>query len=113
MFEQQLEEVRVVGSFKKGTMLRGYNTADMVVILKTLPTHEAVKSLGTKILDDLQKLQTEQTCGVEFNDRGFNISSDSKNGGERAVVRVLITTVGKHQSLLSIVLHICTKIKII
>jgi len=103
----QLEEVRVVGSFKKGTMVRGHNVADLVVILKTLPTHEAIRSLGAKILEDVQKQHEDLGFELEATDRGFNILTG--NASEQAVVRVLITTVGRNFRLISSSMHLDMK----
>ena len=44
-----------VGSFKSGTMSTKSNVADLVVVLKTLPTVEAVNALGARVTEDIKK----------------------------------------------------------
>ena len=44
---QVLDDVEVVGSFRKDTMLRGSRTADIVVVMKNMPTSEYGSRKGT------------------------------------------------------------------
>lgn len=90
----QVDESRQVGSFKKGTMIRGRNVADIVVVLKTLPTRECVAALGNRILEQLKSGGGEATAKqlrMTTNERGFAI------GNQEATVKVLVATV--HQNL--------------
>ncbi|KAI9580838.1 interleukin enhancer-binding factor 2 homolog [Glossina fuscipes] len=106
----QLEEVRQVGSFKKGTMLTGHNVADVVVILKTLPTKEACDALAKKVEADLKNaMKTEVLTKADqittvTSDRGFEISNS------QAKVRILITTLPQNMRKLEADIHLDSKI---
>ena len=75
----QLEEVRQVGSFKKGTMKTGKNVADIVVIFKSIPTKESIEALSKKVEEDLKtSMKTEvvtkaEQININVTDKGFDI----------------------------------------
>ena len=75
----QLEEVRQVGSFKKGTMKTGKNVADIVVIFKSIPTKESIEALSKKVEEDLKtSMKTEvvtkaEQININLTDKGFDI----------------------------------------
>jgi interleukin enhancer-binding factor 2 len=89
----QLEEVRQVGSFKKGTMRTGKNIADFVVIFKSIPTKESIEALSKKVEENLKEsMKTEviskaEAINIQLTEKGFDIFN------WQARVCILIATV--------------------
>ncbi|KAG1695550.1 Interleukin enhancer-binding factor 2 [Nymphon striatum] len=100
----QIEEVRQVGSFKKGTMMSGSNVADIVIILKTLPTGEAVQALANKIFEELKTFDPNEVFTMFMNDGGFEISCAD------ATVKLLVTTIHPNLRKLDPDLHLNQKL---
>lgn len=104
-FDVQIEEYRQVGSFKKGTMMVGSNVADIAVILKTLPTKEAVKKFGDKIAEQvLANNPGTAVLNVTTTDAGFELKSTN------ATVNVLIGTTPPNMRKIDNAIHVEQKL---
>lgn len=100
----QIEEVRQVGSYKKGTMVAGTNVADMVVVLKTLPTKEAVEALGNKVWETLKMKEPKEVLTMIPNERGVDLSSPE------ATVAIAVTTIVPNLRKLDAAIHMDEKV---
>ena len=100
----QIEEVRQVGSFKKGTMITGNNVADLVVVLKTLPTKEAVEALGNKVWETLKMKEPREVLTMIPNEKGFELSNTEASG------RIMVTTIPPNMKKLDPALHLDSKL---
>ncbi|VDM25051.1 unnamed protein product [Hydatigera taeniaeformis] len=57
----QMEEVRVVGSFKEGTILAGHCLADVVVLLRDLPTFDVARNISLLLKQKFLVNEVEET----------------------------------------------------
>lgn len=102
----QIEESRPVGSYKKGTILRGHKIADVVVILQTLPFQKSIEVLAARVLEDLKKstnIPQADKYIYELNENGFFIK------GGLGGVRIRIATVPTNYSKLDPNVHLPLK----
>ncbi|CAG2109537.1 unnamed protein product [Medioppia subpectinata] len=101
-----IDEVRPVGSFKKGTMKIHHNIADLVVILKTLPVMDAIQTLGAKVMEELVKIETTSEVVMEENSSGFDVINKTTN----STVRILIATIMPNLRKLDAKVHLPMKL---
>ena len=99
-WEVIIEEVRQVGSHKKGTICAGHNVADMVVVLKILPTIEAVNQLGRKVCEEVQTADPRDVIHMQMNEGGCEISNPL------CTVNLMITTAPANLRQLDKELHL-------
>ncbi|CBY19434.1 unnamed protein product [Oikopleura dioica] len=95
-----IEDVKVVGSFKKGTMLNGSVTADVVAQLRSLPTHEVVQRLSRRVLEEMRAIAGYTPVTLLPNETGFEISSTDCS------VRVMVGTAPENLNKLEPGLHL-------
>lgn len=86
-----VDEIRIVGSYKKGTMLAGHPVADVVVILKGTPSAADIENLAKKVQEKLKDNTPADEFPTQANEGGFNTTSN-----DGALVRVLVTTLPKN-----------------
>jgi interleukin enhancer-binding factor 2 len=98
-----IEDVKVVGSFKKGTMLNGSVTADVVCQLRSLPTHEVVAKLSRRVLEEMRLVIGYTPVTLLPNETGFEISSAD------ASVRVMVACAPEQLDTLEPGLHLDKK----
>ena len=80
-------------------MLVGHEVADVVVILKTLPTFEAVAALANKVVEELRSGDPQEVFSSVQNEGGFEVSSSE------ATVKILIATIPPNLKKLDPQLH--------
>ena len=68
-------------------MMTGHNVASMVVVLKTLPTKEAVEALGKKVWETMKAKEPKEVLTMAPSDKGFGLSSPE------ATANLLVTTI--------------------
>lgn len=85
-------------------MLTGRNMADLVLVLKTLPVLEAIKSLGTKMAEEIDSI-SGKAHRIEYTEGGFDIYCVSNE----AAVRCLITTNFPNLRKLDPTIHLSAK----
>lgn len=91
-------------------MVTGHNEADIVVILKSLPTKQACEALSKKVQDDLKTVMKNEivtkadVLKTELHDKGFNVCN------RHARVKVLITTLPRNIPKLEADTHLNSEI---
>jgi len=106
----QVSEVRDVGSHKHNTIIIPPNgsqsllTSDLVVVLKTLPTREAIDQLGNRLKQDLQNEsplnEGTSVLSIQSTDYGFSL----ENG--KMAVHLLVTTLPANWHSLDPTIHL-------
>jgi len=85
-----IDEIKTVGSYKKGTMMPGHPVADLVIVLKDTPGAADIENLSVKVQEKLQENTSGDDFPTQANEGGFNTTSN-----DGALVRVLVTTLPK------------------
>lgn len=110
----QFDEIKQVGAFKNGTLSMSQKlVGDICVVLKTLPTREAVNSLANKVFEDLKKTAPELvTAQMNITDVGFEIVSYASVNVSTVdvAVQVLVTTQYQNLRKLDPSLHLDAKL---